>query len=76
MWETAHCSFDGIDGDIADILRDKFSGALSMRLSCGDYTRVALLCSRELHCLNHVLSEAEQGVLPIVCTCIVSHLTE
>ena len=35
-----------------------------------------MLCSRELHCLNHVLSEAEQGVLPITCPCIISHLKE
>lgn len=47
-----------------------------MRLSCGGLTRVALLCSRELHCLNHVLGEAEQGVLPITYPCIISHLTE
>lgn len=37
---------------------------------------MALLCSRELHCLNHVLAEAEQGVLPIMCTCIISHVPE
>ncbi len=67
---------DGIDTDITEILRDKFGGALHIRLSCGDTTRVALLCSRELHCLNHVLSEAEQGVLPITCPCIISHLSD
>lgn len=76
VWETDQCSFDGIDSDIAEILRDQFGGALSIRLSCGGLTRVALLCSRELHCLNHVLGEAEQGVLPITCPCIISHLKE
>lgn len=76
VWETDQCSLDGIDTEIADILRDKFGGVYSIRLSCGGLTRVALLCSRELHCLNHVLSEAEQGVLPITCPCIISHLKE
>lgn len=76
VWETDACRFDGIDADIADILREKFGGALSLRLLCGGLTRVALLCSRELHCLNHVLSEAEQGVLPIICPCIISHVRE
>lgn len=76
VWETDQCSLDGIDTEIADILREKFEGAYSIRLSCSGLTRVALLCSRELHCLNHVLSEAEQGVLPITCPCIISHLRE
>ncbi|MBP7806488.1 formyltetrahydrofolate deformylase [Candidatus Gracilibacteria bacterium] len=76
VWETEQCSMDGIDVDISDILRDQFGGALSLRLSCNHTARVALLCSRDLHCLNHVLGEAEQGVLPINCPCIISHLKE
>jgi len=76
VWETDQCRMDGVDADIADILRDQFGGALHIRLSCGELTRIALLCSRELHCLNHVLAEAEQGVLPISCTSIISHLKE
>jgi len=67
---------DGIDTDIAALLTERFGGALHIRISCGETASVALLCSRELHCLNHVLSEAEQGVLPITCPCIISHLTE
>lgn len=76
VWETDQCSMDGVDTDIAAILNDQFGWALSLRLSCNHTARVALLCSRELHCLNHVLGEAEQGVLPITCPCIISHLKE
>ncbi len=76
VWETEACRMDGVDTAIGDILRDKFGGALHLRLSCDGMARVALLCSREMHCLNHVLAEAEQGVLPITCPCIISHLSE
>ena len=76
VWETNQCRMDGIDTDIAALLTERFGGALHIRLSCGETVSVALLCSRELHCLNHVLSEAEQWVLPITCPCIISHLTE
>lgn len=76
VWETSECRMDGIDTDIARILSEKFGWPLHIRLSCGETARVALLCSRELHCLNHVLSEAEQWVLPITCPCIISHLKE
>lgn len=76
VWETEACRMDGIDVSISDILRDEFGSALHLRLSCDGMARVALLCSQEMHCLNHVISEAEQGVLPINCLCIISHLLE
>jgi formyltetrahydrofolate hydrolase len=32
VWETDKCSFDGIDSDIAEILKNQFGGALSILL--------------------------------------------
>ncbi len=76
VWETDQCRMDGVDTDIAKILAEQFGWPLHIRLSCAENISVALLCSRELHCLNYVLSEAEQGVLPITCPCIISHLPD